>query len=366
MPPGKANPPGWRPPFLAAALLWNMLALLGALASHSDAPPAAAHASLAMTLLRFVLLHLPLSALSLVLALGFDRAEQSRPRLARLLLAYLATLLVFVPLLCAWQSAMDSVFNGKPLVTPIALIERQSALNWWFNALMLSIAYAAHLAYSTWRHAHAQTLAWQAAQQGNLALRLRLLQGQLEPYFLSSALAGIGKLNRTAQREQATRALARLSDLLRYALRASQSDWQSVADEVRFMRDYVDMQGICHGGDGLVEWRIEPCDWADYRCPPLLLFPMLEQALGACLAGGTPAFPIVVGIVRERCGGPGRVRVEVAYPHGGGAGGGEGGALAVMAERLAMLYGAAATLSATVDGALVRLRLAYPVSHHDE
>lgn len=350
-----ACPSGWWPPFAAAALLWNLIALLGALASHGDAQHAAASASFVLTLLRFALRHLPLTVLSLVLALGFYRAERQRPRFAQLMLAYLGALLVCVPLLCIWQSATDSVFSGKALATPLVLLKRQNALSWWFDALLLSVAFGAHMAYSTWRHAQTQTQARQRAQQGNLALRLRLLQGQLEPQFLSSALAGIGQLIRTEQREHATRALARLSDLLRYALRASQSDWQSVADEVQFMRDYVEMQCLCHGMAAPVQWQLEACDWADYRCPPLLLFPMLEQALGACLAGATPS--ITVSIAR----GAAQVRVDVRYAHGAGA----DQALAGMRERLAMLYGDGATLDTKDDGDVSHLRLAYPVSPHD-
>lgn len=357
-----ARPSGWQPAFAAAALLWNLMALLGALANYGDARLASTHATFGMTLLRFVLQQLPLTALSLILALGFHRVELKRPLFFRLALAYLGALLVFVPLLCAWQSAMDVLLRGKALAAPLALLARQSALTWWFDALMLSIAFGAHMAYSAWRHAHAETLAWQCTRQANLALRLRLLQGQLEPYFLASALAGIGKLNRSGQRALATRALARLSDLLRYALRASRSDWQSVADEVQFLRDYVDLQCLCHDAGPLVQWRLEQCDWSDYRCPPLLLFPMIEQALDACRHARMPSLPVTIEIVRQVLAGAERVRVDVCFPHGTG----RGEALADMRVRLAMLFDGAARLDTQVDGGVTRIRLAYPVSRQDD
>ncbi len=357
--PSPAKLRAWLPPFAAAALAWNLLALSGALASFGDAQQhGALHASFALTLLRFVAQHVPLMALSLALALGFCRAQGRARQLAPLLLAYLGMLALGVPLLCIWQSAINGVFSGKGLASPLALLRQQSALSWWFQTLLLTLAFCAHLAYSAWRHAHAQALAWQLAQQGNLALRLRLLQGQLEPYLLSGALAGIARLNRQGLREQAARALARLSDLLRYALRASQSDWQSVADEVRFLRDYVDLQRLCRDAGLDVEWQLEPIDWSGYRCPPLLLLPLLEQALEAASSR------LTVRIGHQRTDAGGLVLVELSYPHGGRMG--RGPALAALQRRLAMQYGGAATLAMQADGALTRLRLAYPVAPHDD
>lgn len=338
------------------------MAVLGALAHYGDAQHAGVHASLPVTLLRLVLLYLPLSALSLLLTLGVHGMEPRRPLVAQWLCAYGAALLIFVPALGIWQAAIGSVFSGMPVPPPLALLERQSALTWWFDAVLITVAFGGHLAYGAMRHAYAQSVASEQTQQSNLALRLRLLQGQLEPYFLSSSLAGIGKLIRAEQREPAARALARLSDLLRYAIRSSQSDWQSVADEIQFMRDYIDMQRMCHGTGVAVAWQLEQCDWADYRCPPLLLFPMLDQAMLVCMAGGVASPRMTVSIATTRGAGAAQVHVQVRHPRGIGV----AGALADLRERLAMLYDGAATLRVTQDGDQSCIELAYPVSRHDD
>ena len=339
MAPDITLPSGWWPPFAAAVLAWNVMALLGALASYGDAAHGAAGPAFGLLLLRFVLQYLPLSALSLVLARAMHGAGMQRLPGARPLV-----FLVFVPLLVIWQSALDGAFHGRPMGTPLALLAQQSVLTWWFDFLLLTITAGAHFAYSAWRHAHLQALAAQRAQQDNLALRLRLLQGQLQPYFLSGSLAGIDTLIRSGRRDDATHALVRLSDLLRYALRASQAHWQSMADEIQFLRDYIDLQSLCHGTNYAVQWQIEQGDWADYRCPPLLLFPMVEQAL--CAAPGA------LGIRIARDGQ--QVHIEVQD-------GGKGEALAGLRARLAMLYGEAATLN--IGHQIVRL--SYPVSHAD-
>ena len=336
--------------------------MLGALARYGDAQHDAVHDSLPMALLRMALLYLPLIVLSLAMALAVHGGQAQRPRSAHWLYAYGGALLMFIPFLGCWDAALDSVFSGHGMPSPGVLFERQTALAWWFNFLLLTVAFGGHLAYGALRHAHAQTLASEHTHQRNLALRLRLLQGQLEPYFLSSSLAGIGKLIRTEQREHATRALARLSDLLRYAIRSSQSDWQSVADELQFLRDYVDMQCLCHGNHLAVAWNLEQCDWADYRCPPLLLFPLLDQAMLACMAGGAAAHRVTVNVVRAREAGAARVQVQVSHPCSRD----NADALADLRHRLVLLYGGAAALSIHSDGELCCLELAYPVARHDD
>lgn len=354
--------PEWLPPFAVAALAWNLMAVLGALASYGDAQHAAAPPSLAATLLRYVLQHLPLSVLSLLLAIAWSRAHPLRLRPAQLLGGCLAALLALVPLLCIWQSAVNRVFDGRALAGLPQLLAQQGLLTWWFDAVMLTVAFGGHLAYGAWRRAHTETLAWQHAQQVNLSLRLRLLQGQLEPYFLSGVLADIGRMVRAGQRGQATRALARLSDLLRYALRASRSDWQSVADEVRFLRDYVELQELCQGRALPLNWQLQQGDWSDRRCPPLLLFPLLEQALRACPAGGAPSASIQFSIGLARGPDARQVQVEVCYP-----GRASGDPLpAGLRARLDMLFHGAAALSSEAGAGVTWLRMAYPVADHDD
>jgi LytS/YehU family sensor histidine kinase len=70
-----------------------------------------------------------------------------------------------------------------------------------------------------------------------------------------------------------------LSDLLRYALSASVRNVVTVAAELQFVRDYLDLQRLRYGdrlqvridGDGKLLHEVE--------CPPLLLQPLIENAL---------------------------------------------------------------------------------------
>lgn len=118
--------------------------------------------------------------------------------------------------------------------------------------------------------------------QLNLALeqqKLHSLRQQLEPHFIFNALNAISALVRTNEQSVALAGINRLSDLLRYALTASNKDWVSFKDELEFIRDYLALQQLRYGER--LEVRIEGDTPAILHgdCLPLLLQPLIENAL---------------------------------------------------------------------------------------
>jgi LytS/YehU family sensor histidine kinase len=141
-------------------------------------------------------------------------------------------------------------------------------------------------AIGNWRQAKAREQAWQRAQTENLKLNLALeqqrllaLRAQLEPHFIFNALNAISALVRSGEKAVALTGISRLSDLLRYALSASSRDTVGIAEEMRFVRDYLDLQRLRYGDR--LQVHIDGADnlAADDECPPLLLQPLLENAL---------------------------------------------------------------------------------------
>lgn len=109
--------------------------------------------------------------------------------------------------------------------------------------------------------------------------RLAAIQAQLEPHFLFNALNAISGLVRGEEKKTALAAIARLSKLLRYTLGASRRDWVSLADELAFVRDYLNLQALRHGERLQVRIEAEEEKLRDVSCPPLLLQPLVENAL---------------------------------------------------------------------------------------
>jgi two-component system sensor histidine kinase AlgZ len=155
----------------------------------------------------------------------------------------------------------------------------------FFEFSWLTFTFTAVVAACNWRQARNRERAWQLAQGENLALRLELaqqrmlaLRGQLNPHFLFNALNAISALVRTQDSKMALAGIGHLSDLLRYALLASERDHVSLDDERQFVADYLALQKMRYGE------RLQVHIDSDARAamgevPPLLLQPLIENAL---------------------------------------------------------------------------------------
>jgi LytS/YehU family sensor histidine kinase len=105
------------------------------------------------------------------------------------------------------------------------------------------------------------------------------LRAQFEPHFLFNALNAISALVRDGDRTLALGGIGRLSDLLRYALSASVRNTVTVAAELQFVRDYLDLQRLRYGDRLQVRIDGEGRLLHEVECPPLLLQPLIENAL---------------------------------------------------------------------------------------
>jgi two-component system sensor histidine kinase AlgZ len=344
-----------KPALVALSLVafWGVVGLLAAVADFSEQAGAPGH-PFSDKLKLYGAVFLPFALFSMALALAFDRFP-SLLRPWRLAALYLAALLFALPLYGLYETAAVLTLAHKPLPGLVDMLAQPTAWNRWLDALMLTMALAVQGAYAWWQHGQRQARRSRAAERANVALRLSLLQGQLEPAFLLSALGGIADLVLHAERSQATRALARLADLLRHALRASSHDWISVADEIAFVRDYVALQVLRFGPRVQVEWELGQVNWQEAQCPPLLLHALLDHAIARCLETTAAAGPVHVSFALAA----GRVLAIVSHPLGAGPVE-PGAALDETRARLALLYQGGATLAYSAVGARVYGALTLP------
>ena len=223
--------------------------------------------------------YLPLMLASVGLAFAFARKPDWMLSPIGMLLVGLLLLLVLLPLMEACSVIAMLWTKDLPLSGFFVKLQKRGLFIWWIHGCIIALAYVAQAAYASLRRTEAQEQAWQQEQTEKLALRLRLLQGQLKPHFLFNALNSISALVRTADRSLACHALAQLRDLLRYAVHASKQDWLTVADELGFIRDYLDLQMLRYGERLKLEWHIDDLAWERLACAPLLLQPLVENAI---------------------------------------------------------------------------------------
>lgn len=335
---------------------WSLLAVLEALASHVDASHRGPPAALAPLLVTVLLEYLPLVLNSWILALLFHRWPERLLRPGALLLVLLLSMLLFLPLLTVVDVAVLTLRAGQPLDQAPARLAQLGRLTWWYNLFVVGLAFLAQLGYSFWRRGQQQELAAQRACTEQLQLRLGLLQGQLKPHFLFNALNSISALMRTADAALAEQALARLEALLNHALAAGQGRPSSVGEELDFLRAYLALQGLRFGDRMQVDWDIGPCDWAALACPPLLFQPLAENAVHHGVEPHQQPCRLQIALRRDA----GMVQLRIANPLLAPARPGHGLGLKLSRERLALLYGARATLDIETDPHHYAVTLRFP------
>src|SRR4051794_31891293 len=107
--------------------------------------------------------------------------------------------------------------------------------------------------------------------------RLQALQMQLNPHFLFNTLHAISALMHKDV-EAADRMIARLSDLLRYALESTNDQEVPLHQELAFLERYLEIEQTRFGDRLLVHKQIDPAT-LNVQVPNLILQPLVENAI---------------------------------------------------------------------------------------
>ncbi len=295
------------PPFariLAVTVcLWTAISVLGALQTYSDNLRAGVSSHYpALLATWFVEYAVPLIVLSWGLSMALVRwpALIARPR--NVVALFAALVLLFQPAQWTWMAwqrgylEIASVEDARQLLMKMLLVG-------WFST---TGTFAAILAFFYSRRARERELAWQRSQTDMLNLRLALeeqrmlaLRAQLEPHFLFNALNAISALVRASDKPLALHGIGLLSDLLRYVLAATNSSTTTVAAELRFVQDYLDLQRLRYGDR--LRMHVDGADalLGEVDCPPLLLQPLVENALRHDLDCNEGPSDIHLSFIRE-------------------------------------------------------------------
>jgi two-component system LytT family sensor kinase len=192
---------------------------------------------------------------------------------------------------------------------------------------------------------------------------LRALRSQINPHFLFNALTTIGYLIQTAP-ERALDTLLRLTALLRGVLR-SEGEFTTLGRELDLIESYLDIERARF--DERLTAAIEvPGDLRSLRIPPLLLQPIVENAIKHGIAPKPEGGRLLVRASLDGTG-PRDMLVLVVRDTGLGAAGSElrrgrmsGVGLSNVERRLGAHYGDSASLridTAVGTGTTVEIRL---------
>jgi sensor histidine kinase YesM len=179
-----------------------------------------------------------------------------------------------------------------------------------------------------------------AAEREATRANLRALQAQIEPHFLFNTLANVASLV-DADPAAAKRMLESFNRFLRASLAATRTESTTLGADAELIAAYLAVLQVRMGKR--LGYRIEvPADLAGFALPPMLLQPVVENAIQHGLEPKVEGGEVALSACRENA----RVRIEVADTGMGFAPTTRGGlGLANLRDRLRLLYGEDAELS---------------------
>jgi two-component system LytT family sensor kinase len=219
--------------------------------------------------------------------------------------------------------------------------------------IYVAIVVAAH-AYEYLKRLQRQEREKYEYQQALAASELQALKMQLQPHFLFNTLQGISSLI-DGDPQSAKTMIIKLSSLLRTVLDRDSSDLIPFQDELRFAREYLDLEKMRFGSRLKIEWLVAP-ETHRLLVPQMLLQPLLENAIRHGVASTREGGWIEIAAKVES----GILTIQLHNSVGGQACNGTGVGLRNVEARLKYLYEGEATLSLTVGedrSATVRLVL---------
>ncbi len=207
----------------------------------------------------------------------------------------------------AWVG-LESIMALVRLSAPEAAVQEvESATPWIFFSYVTIYGvqfalYHAVRSFQRLRWQEQQAMQWMVlAQERELAA----LKAQVNPHFLFNTLNAISAMVRRDP-EQAREMIARLAEMLRYALDSAKRDQVPLGEDLRFVRAYLDLEAHRFPDRLDVRYEVDP-EVLETPVPPILLQPLVENAIKHGIALDEQCGTITLRIA----GADGRVHVSV-------------------------------------------------------
>jgi hypothetical protein len=208
--------------------------------------------------------------------------------------------------------------------------------------IYIAIVVAAH-AYEYLKRLRREEREKYEYQQALVASELQALKMQLHPHFLFNTLHGIATLV-DGDFKSARAMIIKLSDLLRTALDRDSVDLVSFQDELRFVREYLDLEKMRFGSRLKIDWLIPPATHG-LLVPQMILQPLVENAIRHGVSSAREGGWVVVAAAQK----DGILEIQVRNSVGNKRTSGTGVGLRNTEARLKYLYSGDASLHLTVS-----------------
>jgi LytS/YehU family sensor histidine kinase len=117
---------------------------------------------------------------------------------------------------------------------------------------------------------------WKQTEKERLSAQLSYLKTQINPHFLFNTLNSIYAVT-IVKVPKGAEMVAKLSEMMRYALKETQSDFVSLEKEINYINNYIDLQKIRFDKSIKYSYIVEG-EYDNNQIAPLLLIPFIENA----------------------------------------------------------------------------------------
>ncbi len=148
-------------------------------------------------------------------------------------------------------------------------LRTQRILLW---SILLLLLFSGVIIFVVIRHARLK------ARNREIMLEQRLLRSQMNPHFIFNSLGAIQNFMYHHETRKAAFYLSKFSSLMRAILEHSREEVITLEEEIRFLRDYLELQSMRLGFRYQVGWNGET-DEREVLIPPMLVQPFVENAI---------------------------------------------------------------------------------------
>ena len=223
-----------------------------------------------------------------VLSLGLRYAYRPLIRRGTPLVALVATAVVASYVVSTAWTAFDNLIAvplyaafglRQPVFRNVMQVFSGTVYN-AFTMLAWSVLYIGIRYYAALQAERERSLSAEAAAQ---RAQLEALRYQINPHFLFNSLNAVSTLVTERRNDEAARMLSRVSDFLRLTLSAPVRDEVALADEIDYVKQYLEIERVRFGDRLRVEIDIASDVW-EAAVPPFVLQPLIENAVRHAIA----------------------------------------------------------------------------------
>jgi len=186
-----------------------------------------------------------------------------------LIASFVVALIIYIPVFSSGY-LLGIEKEEKHLIAAIIA----STLNITSVMLVWSLIYFAIHYFENSKKAEIETLIFEAAVKD---FELKTLKAQLNPHFMFNAMNSIRALIEEDP-QNAKDAITKLSNLMRYTLRIERTETVPLADELKTIQDYLDLEKIRF--EERLQYKIQSTPGADrVEIPPMMVQTLVENGI---------------------------------------------------------------------------------------